>query len=61
MRAGQGVVTTLGRSYEHGPHPTEAGHRMNSTVEELDGNKVKVSVSSSIGALSVNGGLSTPG
>lgn len=45
MRAGQGVVTTLGRSYEHVPHPTEAGHRMNSTVEELDGNKVKVSVS----------------
>src|SRR3546814_20893002 len=45
MRSGQGVVTTLGRSHEHAPHPTEAGHRMNSTVEELDGNKVKVSVS----------------
>lgn len=45
MRPGPGPVGTLGRSYEHVPHPTEAGHGMNSTVEELDGNKVKVSVS----------------
>src|SRR5690606_15581795 len=45
MRPGPGPVGTLGRSYEHVPHPTEDGHPMNSTVEELDGNKVKVSVS----------------